>query len=218
MRKLIIVLSMGLILFTGCSIKELDEKEFKNNIDVLLKEDINTFNVSYNGYKFYIPSGLKFEEKVDNNIVLNDEFNNKYYLYIDLVGYYHKNKYDYKVNKDAYYSAVLNYNNKQGYIEINELDNSYFVTFVFNYCKIESFINKDNLVDSINNMCYILRSFSYNKTVLESLVGENVLNYKEEPFKLFEEEKAEDFLDVVSKYDPGYKKARDQEKLEINEE
>ena len=59
----------------------------------------------------------------------------------------------------------------------------------------------------------------YNDKVLDSLVGENVLSYAEETFSLFETEASQDdFLDVVEKYDSVYKEAKDQEKLELNDE
>ena len=68
-------------------------------------------------------------------------------------------------------------------------------------------------------MCYILRSIKFNDKILESIVGDNVLSYAEEVFTLFDTTSSqEDFLEVVSRYDPEYKKAIDQEELELDEE
>ena len=82
-------------------------------------------------------------------------------MYVDVISYYHKVKNTYKIKQDAYYSKVINYGNKTGYLEITEDNGKYFVEFVFNYAKIESLTDKDNLVKVIDNMCYVLRSTCY---------------------------------------------------------
>lgn len=220
MKKVIVLLSIVLMLITGCSIKQLDNVDFEKNMDILLSdEDSKSSNVHFEGYKYYVPEGLKFVNKEEYNAILKDRFNNNYYLYIDVIGYYHDMGVTYKVNPDAYYSKIIKYNDKEGYLEVTEYEGKYFIEFVFNYAKLETLIDEDSLVYVLNNMCYILRSVEFNDKVLESLVGDNVLSYAEESFTLFETVSTrDDFLDVVSKYDPEYKKAKDQEKLELNEE
>lgn len=219
MKKIIVLLSIVLLLITGCSIKKLDHDDFEKNMGILLSEKTKASNVRFEGYKYYVPDGLKFINKEEYNAILKDRFDNDYYLYIDAISYYHKTLNTYKIKQDAYYSKVINYSNKTGYLEITEYDDKYFVEFVFNYAKMEALVDKDNLVNVIDNMCYVLRSVKFNDKVLESLVGDNVLSYAEESFTLFDTKSSQDdFLDVVSKYDSEYKKARDQEKLELDEE
>ena len=115
----------------------------------------------------------------------------------------------------------MNYNKKNGYIEINEIDDEYFVEMVFNYCKIEAYIPKKYLIPVINNMSYILQSVDFHDKILESLIGENVLNYKEESFNIFEAKKDTD--DSVLKYE-DYQQAdinsaniTDEDNFEVNE-
>ena len=140
-------------------------------------------------------------------------------MYVDVIAYYHNIENTYEVNDKSYYSKKLDYKKKTGFIEVNEVDGKYYIEYVFNYGRIQALIDKDYLVRVINNMSYILRSIEYNDEVLESLVGENILSYAEETFSLFETEATqEDFLDVVKKYDSGYKEAKDQEQLELNDE
>lgn len=219
MKKIIILLSVILLMITGCSIKELSSDDFEKNMDILLNEKTNSSNVHFDGYKYYVPDGLKFINKEEYNAILRDRFDNRYYMYVDVISYYHKVENTYKIKQDAYYSKVIKYGNKTGYLEITESDDKYFVEFVFNYAKIEALTNKDNLVSVIDNMCYILRSIKFNDKILESIVGDNVLSYAEEVFTLFDTTSSqEDFLEVVSRYDPGYKKAIDQEELELDEE
>ncbi len=219
MKKIIVLLSIVLLSVTGCSIKKLDNENIDKNIDTLLSEKVSITNVNFEGYNYYVPSGLKFLTKEEYNAVLKDRFENKYYLFIDVIGYYHDAENTYEENEEAYYSAKLNYRKKTGYIEINEVDGKYYIEYVFNYGRMQALIEKDDLVKVVNNMSYILRSIKYNDEVLDSLVGENILSYAEEAFSLFETEATQDdFLDVVEKYDPGYKEAKDQEQLELNDE
>lgn len=219
MKKIIVLLSIVLLSVTGCSIKKLDNKQFDKNIDTLLSEKVSIFNVNFEGYKYYLPVGLKFLNKEEYNAVFKDRLENKYYLYVDVIGYYHDTLNTYEENADAYFSKKLAYNGKSGYLEINEVNGKYFVEYVFHYAKIEALVDKDSLVRVINNSSYVLRSIQYNDEVLESLVGDNILSYAEENFSLFETQASqEDFLDVVKEYDKGYSKAKDQEKLELDDE
>ena len=222
MKRRIVLLSIMLMLVSGCSVQTLSTTSFEDNISMILSKDTNLANVYFDGYQYYVPSGLRFVNKDDYNALLQDKYANRYYLYVDAVGYFHDTKNTYKVNKQAYYSKKLNYNKKNGYIEINEVDNEYFIEMVFNYCKIEAFIPKKYLVSVVNNMSYILRSIEYHDKILESLIGENVLNYKEETFNIFESKSNDD--ESVLKYE-DYQEAdikngeniTDEDNFEVNE-
>lgn len=219
MKKVIVLLSIVLLLMTGCSIKKLDDKDFESNMNVLLSEKVSNSNVNFEGYKYYVPEGLKFVNKEEYNAIFKDRFNNKYYLYVDVISYYHKIENTYKINQDAYYSKVINYNDKTGYLEIIESGSKYYVEFMFNYAKIEVLVDKDQLVNAMNNMCYILRSIKFNDKVLESLVGDNVLSYTEENFTLFDKTPTRsDVLEVTAGEGEKYKVAKDQEILDLDEE
>ena len=219
MKKVIVLLSIVLLLMTGCSIKKLDDKDFESNMNVLLSEKVSNSNVNFEGYKYYVPEGLKFVNKEEYNAIFKDRFNNKYYLYVDVISYYHKIENTYKINQDAYYSKVIDYNDKTGYLEIIESGSKYYVEFMFNYAKIEVLVDKDQLVNAMNNMCYILRSIKFNDKVLESLVGDNVLSYTEENFTLFDKTPTRsDVLEVTAGEGETYKVAKDQEILDLDEE
>ncbi len=176
-------------------------------------------NVYYEGYKYYLPKGIRFVDKDDYNAILMDSNHNKYYLYADAVGYYHKIKNDYEVNSNSYYSDKLDYRHKTGYIQIDQVEAKYFIQFVFHYVKMEAYVSSKDLVDTINNMCYILRTVQFNDKVLESLIGENVLDYKEEDYTLFKADSSkESFLDVVEREETDrYKKDLEDEKIDLDE-
>ena len=217
-KKLIILLSIVVLLVSGCSVHKLDNN-LGSNIKYLLSHNSNIYNVNFDGYKYYVPKGIKFLSKEEYNYILLDKYDNKYYLFVDVVAYYHKTQIDYKINNNSHYSKVLNFRNKKGYIQIDVLKNAYFVQYMYNYSKIEAYVKKENLNDAIIEMSYILRSIKFNDKVLESLVGNNILSYKEENYSLFDKKSSETFLDVVEKYeDDAYKKAIEDETIELDEE
>ena len=219
MKKLIVLLSIVTILVTGCSINKLDNNDIGKNMKTLMSEKNKLYNVHYEGYKYYLPKGIGFLDKDDYNAILKDRNNNKYYLYVDVISYYHKVENDYEINNDSYYSKKIDYKNKNGYIQIDEVDDKYFIQFVYNYAKIEAYVDEKDLVDVVTNMCIILRSISYNDVVLESLIGENKINYKEEDYTLFKADSSkESFLDVVEREETDkYKKDLEDEKINLND-
>lgn len=218
-KKLIILLSILVLLVTGCSVHKFDENDIGSNVKYLLSHKTKMHNVNFDGYKYFVPKGTKFLNKQEYNSILLDKYDNKYYMYVDAVSYYHKTDIEYKVNKSSHYSKKLKYGKKDGYLQIDELDKSYFIQYMYNYTKIEAYVKKSSLNDAIINMSYILRSVDFNDNVLESLIGNNILSYKEEKYSLFDKKSSETFLDVVEKYeDDAYKKAIEDETIELEDE
>ena len=74
------------------------------------------------------------------------------------------------------------------------------------------------MTSTVSNMCYILRSVKFNDKILDSLIGENTLDYKEENYSLFDSNSSnETFLGVVEKYETDdYKKDLEDEKIDLN--
>ena len=218
MKKLIVLLSISLLFITGCSIVKLETSNIDKNIENLLSRKVKMYNVYYEGYKYYLPKGLGFLDKDDYNAILKDRYNNKYYLYIDVISYYHKMENDYEPNEESYYSKKLDYNKKTGYIQIDKIEDKYFIQFVFHYAKMEAYVREEELSDTIINMCSVLRTVKFNDVILESLIGENVLDYKEESYTLFKADSSkESFLDVVEREETDlYKKDLEDEKIDLD--
>ena len=218
MKKIIVLLSITVLLLTGCSVYSFDNTDFEKNMDYLLSNKSNLYNVYYDGYKYYLPKGISFISKDEYNALLVDQNNNKYYMYVDAISYYHKIENDYKENSDSYYSKFIEYKKKNGYLQIDEYEGKYFVQFVFNYVKIETYVSKKDLVSSINNMCYILRSVQFNNSVLDSLIGENVLDYQEEDYTLFKADSSkESYMDVAKRNEnEEYSKYLEDEKINLD--
>lgn len=218
MKRIVVLLSAIMLLMTGCSVTKLDNNDLGKNIRILLSEKSSLYNVFYDGYKYYLPKGVGFVTKEDYNAVLKDSVGNKYYLYVDAIGYYNKIENTYKVNNKSHYSKKLDYNKKTGYIQIDEVNSSYYIQFVYNYAKLEALVDKKNLASTVSNMCYILRSVKFNDKILNSLIGDNALDYKEENYSLFDSNSSnETFLGVVEKYETDdYKKDLEDEKIDLN--
>ena len=218
MKRLIVLLSIVAVLATGCSVYKLDNTNISKNIKILLSHKTNLHNVNYDGYRYYLPKGVSFVNKDSYNALLKDMNNNRYYMYVDVISYYHKKENDYEINNDSHYSQRLDYNNKTGYVQIDEIDDKYFIQFVYNYVKIEAYVSKKDLTDSITNICYILRSVKFNDSVIESLIGENALDYQEEDFSLFKADSSkESYMEVIKRNESEeYNKYLEDEKIDID--
>lgn len=218
MKKLLVLLSI-LTLLTGCTVTKINKDSIDKVIDSVMKKDSKLKNVHFEGYSYYVPRGIRFVDKKEYNAILKDEYNNNYYLYVDVISYYHKVKEKYKVNKKAYYSKEVKTKNKFGYVEIKEDKTGYLVEAMYNYAKIEAHVEKDSLNDAMTNISMILSSMKYNDKVLSSTVGENILSYKEESYNIFKtKEKTSDFLDYVKEYDNYDQEKKDEDNLKIDEE
>ncbi len=168
MKKKIILLIISILTLTGCT--NLTNMSTDEVVDVMLKNDTNLSNNVFDGYKYYIPKGLRLLEKDEYNASLKDEYNNTYYFYIDVISYYNKEEVEYKVNNKAYFSKELDYNDKKGYLEITKIEDTdaYFIEYMYNYGKIEAFVKENEIKSAIINMSSVLKSLEFNRTVLES--------------------------------------------------
>ena len=198
--KKIIVLLILVILFTGCSLKSINNDDINKIIEDAIEEaNTDSYRV-FNGYKVRIPQGFKIVGKNNNNFKIQS-LNNTYYLYIDLISRYHKSDIEYSYNNSIYLSKKITYKDKEGYIEISRKEEKYYVKAEYNYAKIETLLEESDLKQGVYNIIRILSSVEYNDLIINTLVGENVLSYKEEEFDLFGSGQQENyFMDYVEEY------------------
>ena len=186
---LLVIFSLSL---TGCTAVRIDTKDTDNIVDVVLSKDNKLYNHIGKGYKYYIPRGMTY---IDTN-----EFNDKiysdgkyYYLYIDAISYYHQKE----IKKEKSENSIY-YNDKKGYIDVKKQDDKYLVEFMYNYARIESLVNKEDINNVILNSSYILSTVKFNNNVIKILLDEDYFKYKEEKFELFDKvEKNENFLEYT---------------------
>ena len=189
-----ILLLCCLLLLSGCSIVRIDTSDVDNIVSVVLSKNNDLYNQIGKGYKYYVPRGVSYIDTNDYNDVLYSD-GIYYYLYIDVVSYYYKVEKEYKENPEAYYSKKIDNNGKKGYLEINKQDNGrYFIEFMYNYSKMETEANYENINDIILNMSYILSTVKFNDNVIKVVLDEDFL-VSEEKYDIFTSKKeTDDFL------------------------
>ena len=96
------------------------------------------------------------------------------YLYVDIISYYYKNILNYEDNSNYnYYFKKFNYNNIEGYLGISKIDSDYFVKMVYNYSKIEFYVDSYNMDTIIAESLIILNSIKYNDNLIRNLLETN---------------------------------------------
>ena len=211
-------LTLLLLLFTGCTILKVDERSFDSIINTVLYKDTNLVNTSFEGYKFYNPRGMTVKEKKEYNLEIKDK-KNYYYLYVDTVAYYYKTKSQHEEDKNIFYSKNLNNQDKFGYIDITKVENKYFLEVMYNYAKIEAYLDEDNLYDGFINVCYILSTIKFNNSAIEYRLSNKKFETKSEEFNIFNSKKNDDnFLKYVEEFDKYEKStAKDQDIIETED-
>ena len=223
MKKLIVLLSVLVFVLTGCSAYVIKTDNLDKTIEDILYSSNRIYNTNFEGYKYYVPKGMKYINKEEYNAIFRDRYNNKYYVYVDAVSYYHKVKSNYKTKSNLYLSKKLKNKDKFGYFEIKELKNGkYFIEAMYNYVKVESIVTKESLQDSVIKICSMIGNVKYNRKVLTTLIGNKKLSYREEKFSISKKKNTDtNFLDYVNEYESEAekdKKARDEENLKIDTE
>lgn len=191
-----------IFIFTGCSIVNISDNDYLKNVNNIIKRESKNVSDNAIGYQYNLPNGVTKIETTDFNQKLKSG-NSTYYLYADVVSYYYKVKSTYKKNGDAFISSKLKNKDKFGYVEVKEYKDKYFVEMMYNYGKMESYVDKKNLKDTLNNMAYILSSIKYNDDIVLTLLGDNKYNLGSgESYNIFKSKKANDqnFLKYEAEY------------------
>jgi len=200
MRKCLIILIVSLTFFTGCSIKKVETDSLKNIFETVLYRKKKLSNTYMNGYKFYLPKGVTIIDKNEYNLKLKDQ-KTYYYLYVDTIAYHYKTDNTFTINNKNFFSELLNNGDINGYIDIEEDEDKYFVVLMYNYAKIESYVPKDYLNDALTNMSYVLSTINFNDKVISEYVGNKGTVSQEESFDIFDSKKESDtFLKYEEEY------------------
>ena len=95
--------------------------------------------------------------------------------------------FSYTVNQEAYYSASLVHQDKNGFIEINNYENDqYLIEIMYNYAKIEVVAYEKDIKKVVAYAMSILTSITYNNSVIENYLGEDIFESSEEKYDIFE--------------------------------
>lgn len=200
MKKMLITLLFSVLFVTGCSVLKVSNESVNDIFETVLYVDNKLSNTYMEGYKFYLPQGVKVIDKNDYNVKVKDN-NRYYYLYIDTIAYYYKTNNTYTVNNGHFYSEKISHNNINGYVDIEEVNDKYFIVLMYNYAKIEAYIDKSDFTDAFTNMCYILSTVRFNDKVISGYIDEKGTIVQEEKFDIFSSKKEQDsFLTYEKEY------------------
>lgn len=192
MKKILLPLLIMLIL-TGCSKIENNNNEYKEIVNTVLANNNHNVNTASIGYKYYIPIGvdLIYDNDFNKGFKIKDT---KFVLYVDIVSYYYKNNLNYaKTEKGNYYYSDI----KNGYISIDEIEDYYYLEIVYNYAKVESYVKKDNLNDTIVYSTIILNSITYNNSLISNFIERGISSGNEITYEI---DKPDDSESKFSQY------------------
>ncbi len=186
MKKKIVVLFLFMCLFiTGCT--KVQDESLESIINQGTSKTVNVYNKYRKGYKYNLVRGLSVKKTTELNEIIKD---NKYtyFLYVDAVSYYNKIIEEYQTNEEAYVSMPINYEDKYGYLEINELvKDNYLIEIMYNYAKIEVIVNKKDINVAVSNAICILSSVTFNDNILSKILDSSAeLDTNEIDVNIFE--------------------------------
>lgn len=181
-----LVLFLMIFMVSGCTIVRIDASSIDTIINVVLSKNNTLYNQVGKGYKYYIPRGVNYIDTVDFNEKLYSN-GTYYYLYIDAVSYYNETEPVYTYDPNLYYSREFVINDKKGYLEITKTNNDkYLINFVYNYARIQSLVNKEEINEVILNASYMLSTVKFNYEVIKLMLDEEYFTNKEEAYTNFE--------------------------------
>lgn len=208
MKKILLPLFI-ILLLTGCSKIDSNTKDYKSIVNNILINENHNVNTASVGYKYYIPIGVDLIYDSD----FNKEFkinNTKLVLYVDIISYFYKNSLNFNdVNTNTYYYSKV----KDGYISIKENEDDYYFKLVYNYAKIEAYVDEKNLANAIAYSTIILNSITYNDNLISNLIEKGV-NFGNEI--TYEIDKPEDSKSNFSQYLQEYvQEQEEKEEVEL---
>ncbi len=193
--KKIILLIIGCLFLFGCT--NINKSSLNEIIDLVTKDKTKIYNQYRTGYKYYLPNGLSIKDSTEFNEILTSNQTN-YYLFMDFISYYNKKKVDYEVKKDLYHSQKIEYKNNYGYLEIKEYEEKLYIEMMYNYAKIEVVTSAEYLNEVIHKSIALLSSIKYNDAIIDKILKDEILSYKEVPYDIFKpKETTTNFLDYI---------------------
>ena len=184
MKKIFILSIFACLFLCGCTtLKDMSIEEVVENGT---HRTVEVYNKYRQGYKYNLPKGLSIVDNSEyNEVIVSGDY--KYFLYIDAVSYHNKIIEKYEENDKSYISMAIDYEDKFGYLEINNVkDDEYLVEIMYNYAKIEVIVNGEDIKVVVANALSILTSVKFNDNILNTLLNEEVSQFKEYEFNIFE--------------------------------
>ncbi|HOZ88865.1 MAG TPA: hypothetical protein PK737_01340 [Bacilli bacterium] len=210
--KKIWLLIVALLLTSGCT--NITQAKYDRIIANAVSSKLILYDQYRSGYKYYLPKGLIIKEYRDFNEIITDNTNN-YFLYVDAVSYYNHVVNDYQVKKKAYYSQEINYEDRFGYLEVNQTaQNKYLIEIMYNYAKIEVIVDKGELKRAITNAINILSSIKFNNQIIAKKMSDEISLFNEVEYNIFKTNAGDSIYLYYSDHDNYEEKQHDSDLIE----
>lgn len=183
-KKITIIIC--LLFLTACTKQTyyINNLSYEDIINVSINDNEKTTNTNNKGYKYYLPTGFIVSKDNGYNQELLSDDNIRYYLNIDVVSYYYKNKMKTSHEIDDYKYYEFENNNKSGYLKITQNNDTFFVELCYNYAIIEVEVKESNIRYAISRGIIILNSIEYNDLFIQKYIGNNDIDNAETVYKI----------------------------------
>ena len=95
----------------------------------------------------------------------------------------------------------LSMDHKNGYVKITKDKDKYFMKVVYNYAKIETYVEEYELADILSYSMIILNSINYNDNLIEKILQDDYYSSSFKEYKIKKPEDAESkFSEYLSEY------------------
>ena len=203
MYKKIILITLSFFLF-GCT-SNINQMTFREIIDESIQEEKSFVNINNKGYKYHLPSEFTVVEDNDYIQKLSSK-NRTYYMNIDIVSYYYKNRLETKHSLDDYEYYTFDNGDKQGYLKITKNNKNFVGELCYNYAIIEVEVEESELRYAVSRGILILDSIKYNDLVIEKYIVENSIENSETVYNIpkpEDKENSKNVLEYIEESDPG---------------
>lgn len=183
-KKITIIIC--LLFLTACTKQTyyINNLSYEDIINVSINDNEKTTNTNNKGYKYYLPTGFIVSKDNGYNQELLSDDNIRYYLNIDVVSYYYKNKMKTSHEIDDYKYYEFENNNKSGYLKITQNNDTFFIELCYNYAIIEVEVKESNIRYAISRGIIILNSIEYNDLFIQKYIGNNDIDNAETVYKI----------------------------------
>ncbi|MCI7558869.1 MAG: hypothetical protein MSS76_02015 [Clostridium sp.] len=183
-KKITIIIC--LLFLTACTKQTyyINNLSYEDIINVSINDNVKTTNTNNKGYKYYLPTGFIVSKDNGYNQELLSDDNTRYYLNMDIVSYYYKNKMKTSHDLNDYKYYEFENNNKSGYLKITQNNDTFFVELCYNYAIIEVEVKESNIRYAISRGIIILNSIEYNDLIIQKYIGNNDIDNAETVYKI----------------------------------
>ena len=183
-KKITIIIC--LLFLTACTKQTyyINNLSYEDIINVSINDNGKTTNTNNKGYKYYLPTGFIVSKDNGYNQELLSDDNTRYYLNMDIVSYYYKNKMKTSHDLNDYKYYEFENNNKSGFLKITQNNDTFFVELCYNYAIIEVEVKESNIRYAISRGIIILNSIEYNDLIIQKYIGNNDIDNAETVYKI----------------------------------